>query len=68
MQCARNIKIDWNSLVVYLPEPKIVPYGRWRRRAVARIFDFMRRNSLTATDYFNVPPRQIVHVGMRLQL
>ena len=68
LQCAKEIKIDWDNLIVYLPEPKIVLYGSRRRRAVARIYDFMRRNSLTAADYFNVPPRQIVHVGLRLQL
>lgn len=67
-QCAKKMKIDWDNLIVYLPEPKIIPYGSLRRRAAARIYDFMRRNSLTAADYFNVPPRQIVHVGLRLQL
>lgn len=67
-QCVKELKIDWDHLIVYLPEPKIVLYGSWRRRAVARIYDFMRRNSLTAADYFNVPARQIVHVGMRLEL
>jgi len=67
-QCARELKIDWNHLVCYLPEPKIILRGSRRRRAVARVYDFMRRNSLTAADYFNVPPRQIVHVGVRLEL
>jgi KUP system potassium uptake protein len=66
--CARQIGIDWNRLVVFLPEPKIMPRGSLRRRAGARLYDFMRRNSLTAADYFNVPPRQIVHVGVRLEL
>jgi KUP system potassium uptake protein len=67
-QCVREIKIDWNHLVVFLPEPKIILRGSWRRRAVARIYDLMRRNSLTSADYLNVPPRQIVHVGLRLEL
>jgi len=67
-ECEKEIKINWTNLTVYLPEPKIVPYGSWRRRTVARIYDFMRRNSLTVADYFNVPPKQIVHVGLRLQL
>jgi KUP system potassium uptake protein len=66
--CAHALKIDWKHLVVFLPEPKIILRGSLRRRAVARIYDFMRRNSLTAADYFNVPPRQIIHVGVRLEL
>ncbi len=67
-QCAKEIQIDWDRLVCFIPEPKIILQGSRRRRAVARIYDFMRRNSMTAADYFQVPPRQIVHVGVRLEL
>jgi KUP system potassium uptake protein len=67
-QCAKELKIDWDHLVCFIPEPKIILKGSMRRRAAARLFDFMLRNSLTIADYFQIPARQIVHVGVRLEL
>ena len=67
-QCARELKIDADHLVCYIPEPKIILRGSVRRRAAARIFGFMLRNSMSIADYFQVPPRQIVHVGVGLEL
>jgi KUP system potassium uptake protein len=63
-----KLGIDWNSLVCYLPEPQIIPRGSIRRRAAARIYAFLRRNSLSVADYFQIPPRKIVHVGVRLEI
>ncbi len=63
-----QLHLDWDKLVFYLPEATLVPHGGWWRRLRQRIFDFLGRNSLSAAHYFRVPPRQIIHVGVRLEV
>jgi KUP system potassium uptake protein len=67
-QSCASLLIDWNSLVYFLPEASVVPLGNWRRRAVARAFDYLRRNSLTPAKNFRIPSDQIVHIGVRLEI
>jgi KUP system potassium uptake protein len=63
-----ELTIDWETLVCYLPEPRIVAQGGWWKRAIQRIYDFLRRNSLSAADYFRIPPREVVHSGLQLDV
>jgi KUP system potassium uptake protein len=63
-----KLQIDWDKLVCYLPEAKVIPRGNWRRRAVAHIFDFLRRNSLATADYYRIPARDIVHIAVQLEI
>jgi KUP system potassium uptake protein len=68
-QPCHQLKIDWDRLVCYLPEPTLVRTGRgWWHSAMLRIFKFLLRNSLNLAEYFRVPPRQIIHVGVRLEI
>ena len=62
------LSIDWDKLVCYLPEAKVVPHGNWRRRLVAHVFDFLRRNSLSPADYYRIPARDIVHIAVQLEI
>ena len=67
-KCCSSLRIDWDKLVCYLPEAKVVARGNWRRRAVAHLFDFLRRNSLAPADYYRIPAREIVHIAVQLDM
>jgi KUP system potassium uptake protein len=67
-QSCKKLRIDWDTLVCYLPEAKVISRGNWLRRVVARIFDFLHRNSLAPADYYRIPAREIVHVAVQLEL
>jgi KUP system potassium uptake protein len=62
------LSLDWDRLVCYLPETVIVAQGGWWRQRIQQIFEFMGRNSLSQAAYFRVPPREIIHVGVRLEM
>lgn len=63
-----KFKIDWDKLVCYLPEARIVNKGGWFRQVIQQIYDFLRRNSVSAASYFRVPPRQIIQVGVEIKM
>jgi KUP system potassium uptake protein len=63
-----KLPLDWDRLVCYLPEACIVRQGGWWRQRFQQIFDFLGRNSLSAARYFRVPPREIIHIGLRIEI
>jgi KUP system potassium uptake protein len=63
-----SLKIDWEHLVFYLPEPHLVVKGGWWDRRFQQIYRFLSNNSLSVAEYFRVPPRDVIHVGVRLEL
>jgi KUP system potassium uptake protein len=63
-----KLVIDWGRLVCYLPEAYIVAKGGWWRQRIQQIYQFMARNSLSAAEYFRVPPGEIIRVGLRLEI
>jgi KUP system potassium uptake protein len=65
---ANQLKLDWDRLVCYLPEATLVAKGGWWRQRIQQVFDFLGRNSLSVAQYFRVPPREIIHVGVRLEM
>jgi KUP system potassium uptake protein len=65
---AKRLNLDWDRLVCYLPEATLVARGGWGRQRIQQIFDFLGRNSLSVAHYFRVPPREIIHVGVRLEM
>jgi KUP system potassium uptake protein len=64
----KPLKLDWDRLVCYLPEATLVVKGGWWRQRIQQIFEFLGRNSLSVASYFRVPPREIIHVGVRLEM
>jgi KUP system potassium uptake protein len=65
----REIPINWDCLVCYLPEATLISRRRsWRARAVLSAYNFLGRNSLSVAAYFRVPPREVVHVGITLEV
>jgi len=63
-----RLKLDWDKLVVYLPEGTLEAKGNWWRRIIEQIYKFLRSNSYSAAQYFHVPPRELIHIGVALDL
>ena len=65
-----GLRIDPNSTTYYLGRETLLPpgqvsqMGRWRQR----LFAFMSRNAVRATDFFKLPPHRTVELGIRLEL
>lgn len=66
-QC-RQIKIDWDRLVCYLPEAHAVYKGSWFKRRTTEIYQLLSHNSLSLSQYLRIPAGQIIHVGVRLEM
>ena len=67
-QPCEKLKIDWEHLVCYVPEPTLVRKGGWWKQRVLQVYEFLLHNSVSIAAYFRVPPRQIIHVGVRLEM
>jgi KUP system potassium uptake protein len=63
-----KIQLDWDKLICYLPEACFEPKGGWWQRRIQQVYEFLRSNSLSTARYFRVPPREIIHVGIRLEI
>ena len=63
-----QIELDWDNLVCYLPEATFQGKGGWWQRRIEFLYDLLRRNSLSVAQYFHIPPREIVRIGVKLQL
>ena len=49
---SRCPKLDWDKLVCYLPEATFISRGSWWHQLRQRFYIFLRRNSLSAAEYF----------------
>ncbi|HUB68713.1 MAG TPA: KUP/HAK/KT family potassium transporter [Candidatus Methylacidiphilales bacterium] len=63
-----RLVLDWDKLVCYLPEATFELRGSWWRRRINFVYDLLRRNSLSAAQYFQVPPREIALIGVKLEV
>lgn len=63
-----TLTLDWDKLVCYLPEATFEAKGGWWRRRTEFLYDLLRRNSLSAAEYFHVPPRELARIGVKLEL
>jgi KUP system potassium uptake protein len=64
-----RIGLDVNEASFFLgretPVPGVhPPLARWRER----LFAFMTRNAVSATDYFQIPPKRVVELGTQIEL
>jgi KUP system potassium uptake protein len=64
----QKLVLDWDKLVCYLPEATFEAKGGWWQRRINFVYDLLRRNSLSAAQYFHVPPREIARIGVKLEL
>jgi KUP system potassium uptake protein len=52
----------------YLGRERLIPTGRspmWRWRK--KVFGFMSRNALSATEFFGIPPNRVVELGAQIE-
>lgn len=69
--CERHgLDIDIDSLTYYLGRETLVGAGgvpkmmAWREK----LFAFMARNALRATDFYRIPPQRAIEIGIRLDM
>ena len=48
-------------------EISVIP-GDARNDGRERLFSFMTRNALPATDFFRIPPERVVELGIQIEL
>lgn len=61
-----GLKINWDKLVYFLPEPMQMEHGNWLARLRQRIFTFLGRTGQSPMEYFRIKPHQTVSVGLEL--
>jgi KUP system potassium uptake protein len=67
-RCCRDLKVDPGEVTYIVSRARLVPTGpmpmmRWRKR----LFAFMARNAAAATDFFHIPPHQVVELGAHVE-
>lgn len=65
---SEQLALDWDKLVCYLPEGTFEAKGHLWHRLIELFYKFLRANSFTAAQYFHVPPKELIHVGVQLDL
>ena len=69
LAAAQGLNFDAESSTFYIGREKLVigknpEFARWR----ANLFIFMSRNAADAGLFFNLPPDQVIEVGVRLEI
>jgi KUP system potassium uptake protein len=65
-----GLKADLDTTTFYLARETLIPSVKrhgmmlWREK----LFSFMTRNALPATDFFRIPPERVVELGMRIEI
>ncbi len=66
---AENIRFDASEVAYFLGRETVLATSRpgmaiWRER----LFSFMSQNAQRATTYFQIPPTQVVEIGLQVEL
>jgi KUP system potassium uptake protein len=65
-----GLKVNLDSTTFYLARETLIPSVKlpgmmlWREK----LFSFMTRNALPATDFFRIPPERVVELGIQIEL
>jgi KUP system potassium uptake protein len=65
-----GLKVDLDSTTYYLARETLIPSLKrpgmmlWREK----LYSFMTRNALPATDFFRIPPERVVELGIRIEI
>ena len=65
-----GLKVDLDSTTYYLARETLIPSLKrpgmmhWREK----LFSFMTRNALPASDFFRIPPERVVELGIRIEI
>jgi KUP system potassium uptake protein len=63
-----KLGVDLDKLVFYVPEAQLEYRGKWWRRRLGQIYEFLGCNSLSVANYLGIPARNVVHVGVELRV
>ena len=64
----RGAPFDSGEAVYFMPQVSAIGAWPWWRRALRRVYLFLGRTGLTPVEYFNLPPNNIVSVGLELDV
>lgn len=65
-----GLKVNLDTTTFYLARETLIPSPErpgmilWREK----LFSFMTRNALPATDFFRIPPERVVELGIRIEI
>jgi KUP system potassium uptake protein len=67
---AFGLKMNLEATTFYIARETLVPTLRRRGMVLWRekLFSFMTRNALPATDFFRIPPERVVELGTRIEI
>jgi KUP system potassium uptake protein len=67
---AFGLKVDLDTTTFYIARETLLPSLRRRGMVLWRekLFSFMTRNALPATDFFRIPPERVVELGIRIEI
>lgn len=65
-----GLKVNINTTTFYLARETLIPSQKRRGMMLWRekLFSFMTRNALPATDFFRIPPERVVELGVRIEI
>jgi KUP system potassium uptake protein len=67
---AFGMKVNLDTATFYLARATLIPSPERRGMMLWRekLFAFMTRNALPATDFFRIPPERVVELGIRIDI
>jgi KUP system potassium uptake protein len=65
-----GLQIDTACVTYYLARETLIPTEKIGEMSIWRekLFSFMARNALRATAFYNIPPGQVVEIGMQVEI
>jgi KUP system potassium uptake protein len=65
-----GLKVNLDTTTYYLARETLIPSLKRRGMMLWRekLFSFMTRNALPATDFFRIPPERVVELGIRIEI
>jgi len=70
-ECASfGLKVNLDTTTFFLARETVIPSLKRRGMMLWRekLFSFMTRNALPATDFFRIPPERVVELGIRIEI
>ena len=70
-ECAHyGLRIETDAVTYYLARETVIPTEKVRGMNIWRekLFSFLARNALRATAFYNIPPQQVVEIGIQVEI
>ncbi|OGU17323.1 MAG: potassium transporter Kup [Geobacteraceae bacterium GWC2_53_11] len=65
-----GLKVNLDTVTYYLAHETLIPSLKRRGMVLWRekLFSFMTRNAMPATDFFRIPPERAIELGIRIEI